>query len=161
MLDLGERRKIMTDMRRKCFILSGIGFLSGMLMGNLIAWLSGGTLVNTKIAEWCGSETGSIIIQTLLSGLLGAIAMGGVVIHTIESWSLLRCAVVHYLLIEISYVVIATILGWYGSLTELLIVLGIQLIVFAIIWLVMYQRCKAQVRELNELLAKNRTGKNK
>ncbi len=146
-------------MRRKCFILSVIGFLAGMIMGNLIAWLSDGELVNAKIAEWCGSDIGAVVIQTLLSGLLGAIAMGSVVIHEIERWSLLRCAVVHYLVIEISYVAIATVLGWYDSSTELLIILGIQLVAFVIIWLIMYLRWKAQVRELNELLAKNRSGK--
>ena len=151
----------MKDMRKRCFILSGIGFASGMIMGNAIEWLSGGTLVNTRIAEWCGSDIGAIIIQTLFSGFLGAIAMGGVVIHDIERWSLLRCAVVHYLLIEISYFVIATVLGWYGSLTELLITLGIQLVAFVIIWLIMYLRWKAQVRELNELLTKNRSVKGK
>ena len=151
----------MTDMRRKCFILSVIGFLAGMLMGNLIAWLCGGKLVNTRIAEWCGSDIGAIIIQTLLSGLLGAIAMGGVVIHDIERWSLFRCAVVHYLLIEISYVVIATVLGWYGSLTELLIILGIQLIVFVIIWLIIYLRWKARILELNELLEETKSKQSK
>ena len=140
-------------------MLSGIGFLAGMLMGNLIKWLSGGTLVNAGIAGWCGSDIGAIIIQTLLSGLLGAIAMGGVVIHDIERWSLLRCAMVHYLLIVISYVVIATVLGWYASLADLLIILGIQLIAFVIIWLIMYLRWKARVRKLNELLGKNRSEK--
>ena len=146
-------------MRRKCFILSVIGFLAGMVMGNAIAWLSDGELVNARIAGWCGSDIGAIVIQTLLSGLLGAIAMGGVVIHDIERWSLPRCAVVHYLLIEIPYIVIATVLGWYDSPTELLIILGIQLVAFGFIWLIMYLRWKAQVRELNELLAKNKSGK--
>ncbi len=144
-------------MRRKWFILSGIGFLAGMIIGNAIAWLSDGELVNARIAGWCGSAVGAVIIQTLFSGLLGAIAMGGVAFHDIESWSLLRCAAVHYLVIEVSYVAIATVLGWYGSLTELLIILGIQLAVYAIIWLIMYLRWKNQVQELNELLAKNRS----
>ena len=87
--------------------------------------------------------------------------MGSAVIHDIESWPLLRCAVVHYLIIEVSYIAIATILGWYVSLTELLIILGIQLIVFVIIWVIMYLRWKTQVRKLNELLAKNRSEQNR
>ena len=54
----------MTDMKKKCLILSGIGFLIGMVMGNLIAWLSDGELVNARLAGWCGSDAGAIIIQT-------------------------------------------------------------------------------------------------
>ena len=144
-------------MRRKVIILSGIGFLAGMPIGNLIAWLTCGTVVNAKIAGWCGSDITSIVIQTLLSGLLGAISMGGVNVYDIEKWPLLQCTVVHYLMIEVSYIVIASILGWYGSLMELLIIMGIQLLVFMIIWVILYLRWKAQIRELNELLKMNRT----
>ena len=143
-------------MRRKCLKLAGIGFLGGMLLGNLIAWFSGGTLVNGRMMAWTGSPSASVVIQTLLSGLLGAIAMGSVVVHEIESWSLLRSAVVHYLIIEVSYLITACVLGWYQGLTDLLIILGIQLAAYAIIWLIMYRIYKGKVQQLNELLEKNR-----
>ena len=143
-------------MRRKCLILSVIGFLAGMIIGNLITWMASGTLVNTKLTALLGSEAGSVIVQTLLSGLFGAVAMGGIVIHEIEQWSILRCAVTHYLLIEIFYVPVALFLGWFGSLTELLIMIGIQLAVYFVIWLIMYLRCRAKVRKLNELLKESR-----
>ena len=148
-------------MKRRCFILSGIGFLMGMVIGNLIAWITSGTPVNSKIAAWVGSDAGSVVIQMLLSGLLGAIAMGSAVIHEIEEWSLARCAVTHYLLIEAAYVPVALLLGWADDLTELLIMLGIQLIVYLIIWVIMYLRYKAEVRKLNELLQKDQIDREK
>lgn len=144
-------------MRKKGFVLSGIGFLSGMIIGSLIAALSAGTLINAKIAARTGSEAGSVIIQTLLSGLLGAIAMGSMVIYEMERWSILRCTAVHYLLTEFSYVLIAALLGWFGSVTELLISLGVQLAIYLVIWTVMYRRYRAKVRELNQLLARSRS----
>lgn len=142
-------------MRKKCLTLVGIGFLGGMLMGNLIAWFCGGTLVNTRLMNWIGNDIGAVVIQTLFSGLLGAVSMGGVIVYDIESWPLLRCTIVHYLVVETAYLAIASLLGWYGSLGELLVVLGIQLVAYFLIWVFMYLRWKAQVRKLNELLKKS------
>ncbi len=144
-------------MRKKCLILSGIGFLIGLLVGNLIAWLSDGVLVNEKIAAWIGSDVASVVIQSLLSGLLGAISMGSAVIHEIENWSLARCATVHYLLIETAYTITALLLGWVHSLPEYLITVGIQLVIYIMIWLIMYFRYKVQIRELNVLLSAEQT----
>lgn len=139
-------------MRRKVWIFSVIGFLAGMLIGNLIAWIMAGTVVNARAAAWTGSEAGAVALQTLLSGLFGAVCMGGVMIHEIESWSIARCAVVHYLMIEAAYILVATLLGWYGSPAELLISLAVHLAVYLVIWLIMYRRYRAEVRKLNELL---------
>ena len=144
-------------MRKRFFILAGIGFLLGMITGNLIAWFTAGTLVNARLAAWTGSDAAAVSLQTLISGLFGSIAMGGTVVYEIERWSLTACSVTHYLMIEISYVVIALLLGWVESPKGLLIMLAIQLMVYVIIWLIMYWRYQAQVRELNELLKKNKS----
>ena len=42
-------------MRKKITVLAGIGFVAGVLTGNLIAFLTGGTLVNARALEWTGS----------------------------------------------------------------------------------------------------------
>ena len=143
-------------MRRKFFMFAAVGFLMGMIIGNAIAWLSGGTLVNRSVVAWTGSDIAAVAIQTLFSGLLGAIAMGGVLIHETEQWSLARCALVHYLVIEIPYVLIALFLGWIDSGAGLLISVAIQTVLFFIIWVIMYLRYRAEVRRLNELLKENR-----
>jgi hypothetical protein len=144
-------------MRKRFFILAGVGFLLGMLTGSLIAWLTAGTLVNDRLAAWTGSDPAAVILQTLISGLLGSVAMGGTVVYEIEHWPLTACSVTHYLMTEVSYVVIALLLGWVDSLQGLLIMLAIQLVVYVIIWLIMYRRYQAQVRELNQLLEKSKT----
>lgn len=143
-------------MRKTFFRLAGIGFFLGMIMGNLIAWFADGTLVNTRLAAWLDSDFGSVALQTLLSGILGAVAMGGTVVHSIEHWPLALSCIVHYLLIEIPYIGIALTLGWVTGLPELLWMLFIQGSIYFLIWLFMYLRYRAQVRELNELLKKNR-----
>ena len=148
-------------MRKKLFILAGIGFLLGIVAGSLIAWLTGGSLVNARLAAWTGSGAASVVLQTLISGLLGAIAMGGTVVYEIERWSLTACSVTHYLMTEVSYVAIALLLGWVESLEGLLVMLAIQLVIYVIIWLIMYRRYQAQVRELNQLLEKSKAKQEK
>ena len=43
-------------------------------------------------------------------------------------------------------------LGWVENGTELLIIVSVQLVVYLIIWVIMYLRWRAQVKELNQLL---------
>lgn len=148
-------------MRKKVFILAWIGFFLGMLAGALIAWFADGSLVNPRLAAWTGSETASVILQALISGLLGAVAMGGTMVYEIERWSLAACTATHYLMTELSYVTIALVLGWVESLEGLLIMLTIQLVIYVVIWLIMYRRYQIQIRELNELLKKSKSEQEK
>ena len=139
-------------MRKKITVLAVIGFFAGALMGNLIAWLTGGTLVNARLLEWTGSEALAVLVQSLLSGFMGAVAMGGVELHEIERRPMALSAAVHWLLIEAVYVPVALGLGWVENGTELLIMVGVQLVVYLVIWVIMYLRWRAQVKELNALL---------
>ena len=139
-------------MRKKITVLAVIGFFAGALMGNLIAWLTGGTLVNARLLAWTGSEALAVLVQTLLSGFMGAVAMGGVLLHEIERWPMALSAAVHWLLIEAVYVPVALGLGWVENGTELLIMMIVQLVVYLIIWVIMFLRWRAQVKQLNRLL---------
>ena len=54
----------------------------------------------------------------------------------------------------ILYVPTAMFLGWADSAVEILIVEGILLVTYFIIWLIIYLRYKREVRSLNEMLGK-------
>ena len=146
-------------MRRKLLKMAGIGFALGMIMGNGIAWLADGTVVNPVLVNALGSRAGSVLIQTLLSGLLGAVAMGGTLLYDLERWPLLAVSVCHYGMIEAAYAAAALLLGWVRSGTELLIMMAVQLAVYLVIWLIMFLRYKAEVRRMNELLRESKNGK--
>ena len=75
----------------------------------------------------------------------------GTLLYQIERWPLALCSVTHFLVIAGLYVAAALLLGWVGSLRQLLFMLGLQLIAYLIVWLIMALRCKAQVRKLNEI----------
>jgi len=130
-----------------------LGFLLGAAIGNLITWFFGSYVSSVLVARM-GSVPAAILVQSLVSGLYGSFALAGTLFYDIEQWSLTRSSVMHFLVIAVLYVPAAMFLGWADSATEILIVEGILLVAYFIIWLVIYLRYKKEVRSLNEMLNK-------
>ena len=130
-----------------------LGFLLGTAIGNLIAWFFGSYVSSVLVARM-GSVPAAILVQSLVSGMYGSFALAGTLFYDIEQWSLTRSSVMHFLVIAVLYVPAAMFLGWADSATEILIVEGILLVAYFIIWLVIYLRYKKEVRSLNEMLNK-------
>ena len=130
-----------------------LGFLLGAAIGNLIAWFFGSYVSSVLVARM-GSVPAAILVPSLVSGLYGSFALAGTLFYDIEQWSLTRSSVMHFLVIAVLYVPAAMFLGWADSATEILIVEGILLVAYFIIWLVIYLRYKKEVRSLNEMLNK-------
>ena len=130
-----------------------LGFLLGAAIGNLIAWFFGSYVSSVLVARM-GSVPAAILVQSLVSGLYGSFALAGTLFYDIEQWSLTRSSVMHFLVIAVLYVPAAMFLEWADSATEILIVEGILLVAYFIIWLVIYLRYKKEVRSLNEMLNK-------
>lgn len=144
-------------MLRKLFKLSGVGFAIGMLAGNLVTMLlcsiskGGFCIVTDELLSLVGNLPMAILLQTVLSGLYGSIALGSIIVYNIERWPLALSTAVHCLIIILCFVPAAFILGWESTVLDALIMAGIQLVVFFIIWLIMNAVYKAQVRELNKM----------
>ena len=134
----------------------GIGFLMGIVIGNLVALCTSEEFVSAALVERMGGRTGAILLQSILSGLYGTAAMGGMTFYEIDRWPLALATGLHCLLVVGLYILLALALNWYDVFTDILIVAGIQLVVFAIIWLIIYLRYKAEIRELNGLNQKRK-----
>ena len=132
---------------------AGLGFFIGVFIGNVISAFSGWPdgFVTGKLLAVTGGLAPAVMVQTLLSGVLGAVSFAGVSLYDIESWPLLRIAVVHYLIIEAVYMPIAFFLGWITRGTEALIWLAFSAVTYCIIYVIMWLFYRRQVRELNEL----------
>lgn len=143
-----------------------IGLVSGAVVVHIIT-----LLINYLMrGEWLICMPGltkdiglvrAIILQTVLAGLFGMVALGGMCVYDIEKWSLLRASVVHCLMILVSYIVIGLVLYWFSfDIIPILIVSAIIIIVYALIWLVMYLIWKKEIREMNILMEeyKKQTG---
>lgn len=152
-------------MLKKTLKLASIGFLMGMITGNMIAYFTGGgsyALVSKALVARTGSETAAIIVQTIISGIYGAITMGGVSFYEIEEWSLLRTALTHYSLCMITYIPVALLLGWIrpeAFLTDYSYIAAGQTVTYIIIFVIMYVRYRFEVKELNRMI-EERDGRN-
>ena len=83
------------------FKRAGFGFLLGMVVGVFIiigmSFGAGGSIVVPhKLLALTGSEAGALLAHVLISGLYGAIPWAGITFYEMDSWGLLKQAVVHY-----------------------------------------------------------------
>ena len=153
-------------MLKKTLKMAGIGFLLGIVIGNLIAFLTGNsdtggvTFAPQKLLDMAGGKAiVAMLLQSLFSGLYGAACFAGMSFYEIERMPLAAATALHCALIILLFVPISLCLGWVSKIETLLMISGIQLVCFFIIWLIMYAGFKKQVKELNELQKKNRDQK--
>ena len=152
-------------MKKKVFKLALIGFFLGMLIGNLISYLSCDksaqplVIVSPVLVERTGSVRAAMIVNTLLSGLLGAAAWAGVIFHDPEVFDcgLTKAAVYHFLLIMVFNIPIALYCGWCPpDPVSILIWTGIMAVSYFIVWLIMFLIYRKETAELNELMKNNK-----
>lgn len=144
---------------KKIIKLAAIGFLVGMAVGNLIAiifsYFSGGeTLVFApELVEKTGSAAGALALQTLMSGLLGAINFGSVILYDLERPPLTLVSIIHCTICLAAYFPIAFYLHWISPAAKGIGLMAcIMIAAYMVIWLIMYVRCRIEVRKMNELL---------
>lgn len=95
---------------------------------------------------------GAVVIQTLLGAIFGMIALGGMCFFDIEKWSLLRASLAHCALILVIYIIIGLLLHWFSlNIRSIMIMAGMIIFVYALIWLIMYTVWKKEIREMNLL----------
>lgn len=145
-------------MLKKTLKAAGIGFLIGMVVGNVIAILTGNsatggvTFASPQLLNMAsGNGVVAMLLQSLFSGLYGAACFAGMSFYEIERMPLAAATALHCALIVLLFIPIALLLGWVSDIGTLLIISGMQLVGFFIIWLVMYFGYKKQIRELNEM----------
>ena len=142
----------------KALRLAAIGILAGMVVGVsiviVISFADGGDslVMPSVLLEKTGSEAGALLVQMLVSGVYGAIPIGGAIVYEFDSWGLLKQAVVHYVTYTAAFLLIGSLVGWVATPLEMALMAGIFLVGHCIICFVMYVRFKAATDELNELL---------
>lgn len=139
-----------------------MGYVVGMPVGTLILiFLSftteGGALFFTDaLLARTGSEAAALLVQTMLSGVIGAVGVGGTVFFDIEDWGLLKSGVAHWALYTAAFMPIGFFLGWLEGLADACVMAEVfALVDFASI-LVIETRYKLQVKRLNALLEESR-----
>ena len=125
----------------KTFKRAGIGFLIGIMIGDMIAILTG-----------TSSSGGISFTSKQLLDMAGGSAAAAMLLQSAERLPLAAATALHCALIVLIFIPISLLLGWVSQTVEVLIISMIQLAVFFIIWLILYFVYKKQVEELNEMM---------
>lgn len=146
----------------RIIVLSSVGLALGVLLGvfsgNIIDIISSGGkyvdklhIYSPELALAVGGEFKALILQTLLSGLLGAVAMGLSAVYEIESWSIAKATLIHFSVTIMVFYLTAFFLKWW-SLRLSFFMLVPFLIAYFTIWMVNYVIYRKRVNEINEAL---------
>ena len=129
---------------------------SGMRSRSLVHGSGEYAAVAPALIEATGSELNAVLVQFLLTGLIGAGCGAASVIWQLEHWSIVKQSGVYFLLIALLMLPTAYLCHWmehsfWGMAGYLLIFAGIYLAV----WLTQYWIWKGRVRAINRRLPKD------
>ena len=126
----------------------GISLLLSLLFGEGKYYPFAASLV-----FFTGSEVKAMLLQTMLSGILGSVFGGMSFIWEIERWSILKQTAVYFLSVSIPMMGISYLLYWMEhSLNGFLLYFLIFVMVFFVVWLFNFAIYWFKVRGINEEL---------
>jgi hypothetical protein len=100
-----------------------------------------------------GNELSAVILQYVLSGVLGFACALGSAIFEIEHWSIARQTVAHFLLISGSMLPISYVCRWIGpDARSIAVYFGIFGGIYLVIWFILLQYWKRKIRQVNKRL---------
>ncbi|MCI8326450.1 MAG: DUF3021 domain-containing protein [Lachnospiraceae bacterium] len=106
-----------------------------------------------ELIERAGNEINAVILQTVLSGLLGAAFAAGSIIWELDDWSIVKQTGVYFLISSIAMMPISYVTYWMEhSVAGFLSYFGIFAAIFAVIWLVEYLVFKNMINKINTKL---------
>lgn len=152
------------NFKQRVIMLSSIGFGLGVLIQVVIIAISlsvdaTGNMVYLSAQNYSGI-TGNpgtdLVINMLVSGLYGMLAMGGSSVYGIEEWGILKCTATHYLVTMASFFIIAFSFRWFtfDNLGGALIMFVAMTAVYVVIWLSNYISYKVELGKINKKLTK-------
>ena len=114
------------------------------------------TYLNLKdLIERFGNEVTAIIIQTVLSAVLGAGFAGSSIIWEMDEWSLLKQTSIYFGIVSVLMMTIAYICEWMEhSVKGVLSYFGIFFAIFIVVWIVQYLIWKVRVSKIKEGIQK-------
>ncbi|MCR4644194.1 MAG: DUF3021 domain-containing protein [Oscillospiraceae bacterium] len=138
------------------------GLILGMALCNVIAFLissaaGDGSILSHEFVRAMGSEPLALLVQTLLTGVYGAVCFAGMSFYDIEHWSMLRSALVHYTICILTYIPLSLFLRWVDSLGFLMILLAMETVAYVIVWFCISLSYRIEVGKLNDSLQAKKT----
>lgn len=139
----------------------GVGLLGGIAVSYLITVGISITFGDGNyypcvpgLVEQFGSEIMAVIIQTVLSALLGAGFAGSSFIWEKDDWSLLKQTGSYFAVVAVLMMSVAYVCQWMEhSLKGVLSYFAIFFAIFVVVWLIQYAVWKKRISKLNAKIA--------
>ncbi len=137
-----------------------LGFIYGVFIGQTILILESLMMgdgkfysVATSLVNLAGTKIAAVIIQYFLTGLIGTTFAATTVIFEMDSWSLLRQTITHFLITSIVMYIAGFLCGWFPhTLGSTLLWFGVFIVVYVIFWICFSMYYKNKVKKINEAL---------
>lgn len=108
-----------------------------------------------SLVDRYGSELTAVIIQTILSAVLGVGFAGASVIWEKDDWSLLKQTGIYFAIITVLMMTVAYICEWMEhSVSGVARYFGIFFGIFAVVWVVRYAIWKNRISKIKEKISK-------
>ena len=148
------------DIKKALVKRAVLGFIYGVFIGQTILiieslFMRDGNFyaVSNSLLELAGSKIAAVIIQYFLTGLIGTTFAATTVIFEMDSWSLLRQSITHFIITSIVMYVAGFLCGWFPhTLVSTLIWFGVFVVVYLIFWICFSLYYKNKVKKFNEVL---------
>ena len=112
-----------------------------------------------SLVFFTGSEVKAMLMQTILSGILGSVFGGMSFIWEMERWSILKQTAVYFLSVSIPMMGISYLLYWMEhSLSGFLLYFLIFVMVFIVVWLFNLAMYWIKIRKMNQNLNVEKKG---
>ncbi|MBQ6697377.1 MAG: DUF3021 domain-containing protein [Lachnospiraceae bacterium] len=150
-------------MKKELFFRLFVGLLGGVVISYLITIVISLTIGDghyypcvPSLEDRFGNEVTAVIIQTILSAVLGAGFAGSSIIWEKDEWSLLKQTAVYFGIVSVLMMTIAYICEWMEhSVKGVLSYFAIFSILFIIIWIVQYLIWKVRIAKIKRGIQKN------
>jgi hypothetical protein len=144
-------------MKKKLVLRALLGFPLGISIGFIISILislifGNGSYIPCvpELVEKTGSEINAVILQTVLSGLLGAVFAASSVIWEMENWSIAKQTGIYFAITAVTMMPIAYYANWMEhSVFGFLGYFGIFVLIFAFVWIAQYLIWKNKIEKVN------------
>ena len=139
-----------------------LGFMIGVFIGQTILILESlnagdGNFyaVSTYLEAHSSSKLAAVIIQYLITGLIGMTFAAGSAIFELDNWSLLKQTIVHLVVTSVVMYVAGYFCGWFPhTVASTLIWFGVFIVVYIIFWTSFFFYYRKKTREINASLKK-------
>lgn len=143
--------------------LAVVGFVLGIIIGDILVVAftasEGISLAAPELIEEFGYVP-AVILQTLLSGVLGCICFGATIVYYKDEYNILEATCIHMVIAFCTLIPISNFLWWTGRVMEgNIVVLAMGVCAYVVIWFSVYMSYRIQIQKINEALERRNSGK--